>query len=71
MFKKLLVNCDITQEELAEKLNVTQALISKWVTGKGVPRTQMLPKIANALKVDVSEVVACFVEHKEEEAEEE
>ena len=59
-FKKLLVNCNITQEELAEKLNVTQALISKWATGKCAPRTQMLPSIASALNVEVSVVVECF-----------
>lgn len=70
MFKKLLGNCGITQEELAEKLNVTQALISKWVTGKGAPRTQMLPSIASVLKVDVSVVVACFANQTEESEEE-
>ena len=66
MFKKLLANCGITQEELAEKLNVTQALISKWVTGKGVPRTQMLPNIATALNVDVTVVVDCFANQTDE-----
>lgn len=70
MFKKLLANCGITQEELAEKLNVTQALISKWVTKKGAPRTQMLPSIASILNVDVSVVVACFADQTEEDGEE-
>lgn len=67
MFKKLLVNCNTTQEELANKLNVTQALVSKWATGKGQPRTKMLSQIANALGVDVSTVVECFSECSEEE----
>lgn len=71
MFKKLLANSGITQEDLAKKLDVTQALISKWVTGKGAPRTQMLPDIASALKVDVSEVVACFATTQTDEIEEE
>lgn len=66
MFKKLLANSKTTQEELAVKLNVTQALISKWVTGKGTPRTQMLPNIASALNVDISEVVSCFANQTEE-----
>ena len=65
MFKKLLFDCDMTQEQLADKLNVTQALVSKWVTGKCVPKTQMLPSIAKILKVDVGEVVACFVPNEE------
>jgi transcriptional regulator with XRE-family HTH domain len=70
MFKKLLANCGITQEELAEKLNVTQALISKWATKKCAPRTQMLPSIASILNVDVSVVVACFADQTEEDGEE-
>ena len=65
MFKKLLVNSNITQDQLAERLNVTQALISKWVTGKCAPRTPMLSKIAVVLRVDVSEVVACFTNDEE------
>lgn len=66
MFKTLLVNSGTTQEDLAKKLKVTQALISKWVTGKGTPRTQMLPDIASALKVNVSDVVACFAAQTED-----
>lgn len=65
MFKKLLFDCNMTQEQLADKLDVTQALVSKWVTGKGIPKTQMLPRIAKILNVDVSEVVACFVPNEE------
>ena len=51
MFKKLLANSEMNQEQLAQKLKVTQALVSKWVTGKSVPKTTMLPDIAAALKV--------------------
>ena len=61
MFKKLLANSGMNQEQLAQKLKVTQALVSKWVTGKSVPKTTMLPDIAAALKVSVETVVECFI----------
>ena len=62
MFKKLLSNADLTQETLAKELNVSQALISKWVRNKCQPSIQMLPLIAKTLKVDVITVLACFVD---------
>ena len=57
-FKELMGN--ITQRELAEKLGTTQQLISRWVSGKGVPKTTDLPRIAKALKVPVEQVLECF-----------
>lgn len=60
MFKKLLFNCDVKQETLAKKLKVTQALVSKWVTGKGFPKVSVVPDIAAALGVSIETVVLCF-----------
>ncbi|MBQ9728182.1 MAG: helix-turn-helix transcriptional regulator [Clostridia bacterium] len=66
MFKKLLANCEVKQEMLAKQLNVTQALVSKWVTGKGVPKVTMVADIAAALDVSIETVVACFTRKKGE-----
>lgn len=60
MFKKLLANCEVKQDMLAKRLNVTQALVSRWVTGKGLPKITMVAEIATALNVSVETVVACF-----------
>ena len=57
MFKKLLAKCEIKQEVLAKKLNVTQALVSKWVTGKGFPKITIVSDIAAALDVSIETVV--------------
>lgn len=59
-FQNLLKTNGFTQIKLAERLKVTQALVSKWVTGDGTPRTKMIPEIAEVLGVSVEEVVNCF-----------
>lgn len=44
---------DITQEELAEKANLTVSYISKIETGKKNPTIATIEKIAQALGVDI------------------
>ena len=60
MFRKLLAMCEVKQDVLAKRLNVTQALVSKWVVGKGYPRITIIPAIAEALNVSIEEVVNAF-----------
>lgn len=38
---------NMTQAELAEKLNVTTQAISKWETGAGFPDIQIIPQLAD------------------------
>ncbi len=59
-FKELMG--EITQKELANGLGITQQSISRWVSGKGCPKTTDLPKIAKVLNVPVEQVLACFTE---------
>lgn len=51
------VKMNITQEELAEKLNVTRQAISKWENNKGEPDLDMLSNIATALEVSVENLL--------------
>lgn len=44
----------LTQNELAEKLFVTEKAISRWETGRGTPDISLLLPLAEALKIDVS-----------------
>ena len=46
-----------TQEELAEKLFVTEKAISRWETGRGTPDISLLIPLAKELHVDVSELL--------------
>ncbi len=54
---KLRKEVGITQQEMAEKLNVTAKAISRWETGKGYPDVTILPKISNIFNVSVNEIL--------------
>lgn len=47
----------ITQQELAEKLNVTAKAVSRWETGKGYPDVTILPKLSELFNVSVNEIL--------------
>mgnify|MGYP002711881572 CR=1 FL=1 len=44
--KKLRLRSGLTQQELAEKLCITQGAISQWELGNASPSAQKLPEIA-------------------------
>ncbi|MBQ5592610.1 MAG: helix-turn-helix transcriptional regulator [Clostridia bacterium] len=48
---------NITQKQLAEKLNVTDKAVSKWETGNGAPDIALLSSLSNALDVTVIEIL--------------
>lgn len=47
----------LTQEKLAEKLFVSPKTVSKWENGKGLPETNLLPKICDILEVSLNELL--------------
>lgn len=47
----------ITQEELAERLFVTEKAVSRWETGRGTPDISLLIPLARELNVDISELL--------------
>ncbi|WP_298019904.1 helix-turn-helix domain-containing protein [uncultured Dysosmobacter sp.] len=47
----------MTQEELAERLFVTRQAVSAWETGKALPDVETLERIAEALGVEVAEII--------------
>lgn len=46
-----------TQEQLAEKLNVSDKVVSKWETGRSLPDTSILTDLAEALEISVNELL--------------
>lgn len=46
-----------TQEQLANRLMVTEKAISRWETGRGVPDISLLIPLSKELKVEVSELL--------------
>ena len=49
---------NLTQEELAEIINVTEKAISRWETGRGTPDISLLIPLSNALDLDVLELLS-------------
>ena len=48
----------LTQSKLAEKLFVSEKTVSKWENGKGVPDTNVLPKLCEILDVSLNELLS-------------
>lgn len=47
----------MTQEQLAEKLGVTQRSVSRWETGKNMPDISLLQLLSSELNISVSELL--------------
>ena len=47
----------MSQRELADKLGVTQGVVSQWEIGNKFPRTRMLPKLAKELGCSIEELL--------------
>ena len=59
---KFIADCrkrkDLTQMQLAEKLNITDRAISKWETGKGMPDSSIMLELCNELEISVNELLS-------------
>ena len=51
-------NKNLTQFQLAEKLNITDRAISKWETGKGMPDSSIMLELCNELGISVNELLS-------------
>ena len=52
---------EMTQEELAEKIGVTKAMVSSYETGKCHPKISMLNRISEALQVSFDELITGYI----------
>ena len=59
---KFIAECrkknNLTQIELAEKLNITDRAISKWENGKAMPDSSIMLDLCNELKISVNELLS-------------
>ena len=55
--KKIREARNITQMELAAKIEVPQSTIASWETGRAFPRAEKLPAIAKALGCTIDELL--------------
>lgn len=63
---------NLTQEQLAEKLGVTNRSISRWETGKTMPDLSLLKPLSELLGVTINELLSgeLIKEHSQEKFEE-
>ena len=59
---KFIAKCrkeqNLTQEELAIKLNITYKAVSKWECGKNLPDASIMLDLCNILKISVNELLS-------------
>lgn len=51
-------NYQLTQQELADKLGVTQRLVAQWEAGERVPHTSRIPRLCEELHINVYELLS-------------
>lgn len=49
---------NLTQNELAEKLNISNKTVSKWETGKGMPEVSLMLPLCEVLGITVNELLS-------------
>jgi len=55
--KELRIQKNLTQKDLASRLNVTDKAISKWERGMGCPDVSLLEELSNILDVSILEIL--------------
>ena len=59
---KFIAECrkkeNLTQMQLAEKLNITDRAVSKWETGKAMPDSFIMLELCDALKITVNDLLS-------------
>ena len=51
-------NSNLTQMQLAEKINITDRAISKWENGKAMPDSSIMLDLCKELKISVNELLS-------------
>ena len=59
---KFIAECrkreNLTQMQLAEKLNITDRAVSKWETGKAMPDSSIMLELCDVLKITVNDLLS-------------
>ena len=63
--KKLRVKKNITQEQLAEYLNISSQAVSKWETNISLPDITLIPMLANIFDVTSDALLGIYITAKE------
>ena len=55
--KKLRKERELTQEQLAEKFNVSNRTVSRWENGNNMPDLSILVELSDFYNVDIREII--------------
>ena len=55
--RKIRVKSNLTQEQMAKNIGVERSTVAKWETGVSLPRSELLPKLADVLNCTVDELL--------------
>ncbi len=50
--------CELTQAQLAERLNITDRAVSKWETGRSMPDSSIMLELCKELKISVNDLLS-------------
>ena len=64
--KRLRIMHDLTQEDIAEFLNITPQSVSKWERGESYPDITFLPALANILETSIDALIGMDVIRSEQ-----
>lgn len=63
---KLRIKSNLTQEELAKKLNITNKAISKWENGRAIPNTNTLKNLSILFNIPIDNLLQIAKQRKKE-----
>lgn len=70
MLKQLRLDRKLSQAQLGKLIGLSDVAICYYEKGKRVPNLPTMKKLANALQVDVQDIINCFIDETEKNKEE-
>lgn len=55
--KEARKECGMSQSQLAKQMGVTPQMVSKWETGKSIPKYETISKLAECFHTDVAHII--------------
>lgn len=56
-FRQFRLSNNMTQEQVAQDMNVRRTTVAMWESGKSKPRAELLPKLARLFKCSIEELL--------------
>ncbi len=57
IIRTLRLECNMTQKQLADKMNISDKTVSKWERGLGCPDISLIPELSDLLGVDTQKLL--------------